>query len=108
MPNPSDYEAEMSHPVHRPGMEKVVNRQHAADDPRDAAGNRLGSRPRPSPPTRSAFGADSSSSPAPTPAAAPPPADNSSTPAESPVSGIGGREREAQIMDYVDKAAGAG
>lgn len=47
------YESEMSQPVHRPGMERVVNRTNP-DGTRQV-----------SPPTRSAFGADSASTPAP-------------------------------------------
>jgi hypothetical protein len=90
------YESEMNQPVHRPGMEKVVNR---GDDARDQSGNREGARRAVAPPTRSAFGADSASDPAPKAApavAAPPPA---------PVSGVGGRMREQAITDIVDDAS---
>jgi hypothetical protein len=91
------YESEMNQPVHKPGMESVVNRGAAADDPKDSSGNRSGPRRAVSPPTRSAFGADSASDPAPK---APPQA-----PAPTPdASGIGGRMREQQIMDTVDAA----
>lgn len=109
MANPYDSDA----PVHRPGMESVVNRKHQpqADDPRDSSGNRTSSsRPAPSPPTRSAFGPDSESDPPPKTASSPPPASSSTAGdvAESPVTAIPGKAREAQIMDYVDKAAGTG
>jgi hypothetical protein len=87
-----------STPVHRPGMEGVVNR---GADARDSDGNRTSSeRPQASPGTQSAFGAASASAPAPkaAPAAAP-----VSAPPE--VNAVEGHEREAQITDYVDKAA---
>jgi hypothetical protein len=109
MPNPTrttTYNDEINQPAHRPGMEKVVNRQ-MADDPRDASGNRTGDRPTVSAPTRSAFGPDSASAPA--PKAAPPPAvDPSSTSTSNAVNAIEGKQREGQITDYVDKAAGSG
>jgi hypothetical protein len=107
MPNPTrptTYSDEINQPVHRPGMEKVVNRQ-MADDPRDASGNRTGDRPTVSAPTRSAFGPDSASAPA--PKAAPPASAPAST-SQSPVNAIDGKQREQQITDYVDKAAGSG
>lgn len=73
-PSSTSYDAEINQPAHRPGMEKTVNRVVATDDPRDQAGSRTAGRPQVSPPTRSAFGADSSSAPAPKapPAAAAP------------------------------------
>lgn len=89
-------------PVHRPGMEKVVNRQHAADDARDASGNRTGDRPTASAPTRSAFGADSASAPAPNKAPAPPPP----TASAPPPTAVSGAQRDAQTSAYVDDAAG--
>jgi len=96
MADETTYEDEMNQSVHRPGMESVVNR----GDARDASGNREGARRTVSPPTRSAFGADSESDPPPkeTPKAAAPAPDSLGT-------GIGGRQREQKIMDYVDKAA---
>jgi hypothetical protein len=95
----NSYDDLINQPAHRPGMDKVVNRQHAADDPRDQSGNRTGDRATPSPPTRSAFGQDSDSDPAPK---SPPPAAGAE---ESPVNAVAGGEREAQITDYVDKAS---
>lgn len=103
MPNPppsTTYDQEINQPAHRPGMQGVVNRA-STDDPRDASGNRTGDRPTASPPTRSAFGPDSASSPAPK-AAAPAPA---ATPDESPVNAIDGKLREDQIMTAVDKSS---
>lgn len=100
MPAPDDttYESEMNQPVHRPGMEGVVNR---GTDARDQSGNREGPRRTVSPPTRSAFGADSASDPAPK---APPKAAPASPSPDG--SGIGGRQREQAIMDEVAKAGG--
>lgn len=102
------YDSEMSQPSHRPGMEGAVNRATAG-----AGGTSVGQGPRKvaaalddgrnvaSPPTRSAFGADSRSDPAPkaqpTPAAPQAAADSS---------GVGGRMREQHIMDEVAKAGG--
>lgn len=103
MPNPTNttsYDQEINQPAHRPGMEKVVNRQHAADDPRDSSGTRTGNRPTVSAPTRSAFGPDSASDPAPN---SPAPAQ---APAASAVNAIDGGLREQQINEVVDKAAG--
>ena len=103
MPNPppsTTYNDEINQPAHRPGMEKVVNRAIAADDPRDSSGNRTAGRPTVSPPTRSAFGPDSASDPAPKETPAP-----AATPDESPVNAIGGRAREDQIMSAVDKSS---
>jgi hypothetical protein len=98
-PNQTSYAEEMNQPAHRPGMENVVNRQQA-DDPRDSSGNRTGDRPTVSAPTRSAFGADSASDPAPK---SPPGASSSSS--DSPVNAVEGHEREQQISSYVDKTA---
>jgi hypothetical protein len=101
------YESEINQPAHRPGMEGAVSRgpQHAVPsegDPRDSSGNRQGGRRTVSPPTRSAFGADSASDPAPhNPAAS----GSSGTPDELPV-GSGGRAREAAIDEVVSKAGG--
>lgn len=101
MADKTTYEGEMNQPKHRPGMESVVNR--GADDPRDQSGNRLGSRRTASPPTRSAFGADSASDPAPK---APPQAAATPPAPASPGSGIGGRQRTQAIEDEADKASG--
>lgn len=102
-PPSTSYDSEINQPAHRPGMEKVVNRAAAADDPRDSSGNRTAGRPTVSAPTRSAFGADSVSDPA--PKAAPAPA---APAAASPVNAVEGHEREGQITNYVDKASGPG
>jgi hypothetical protein len=96
MPDKTTYETEMSQPVHKPGMEKIVNR--AADDPKDASGNRVGARRTTAPPTRSAFGPDSASDPA--PKGAPPPA----APDVQPLS-IVGATRTAQNMQTADDAS---
>jgi hypothetical protein len=107
MSDTTDYAKEMSTPAHKPGMQNVVNRgpQHAVPsegDARDSDGNRQGPRRTVSPPTQSAFGPASASDPAPAAAAKAAPSQSTS------VSGIGGRMREQQIMDTVDKAAGSG
>lgn len=97
MPKETTYADEINQTAHRPGMEHVVNR---GDDARDQSGTREGVRRQVSPPTRSAFGADSASDPAPKEEAAAAP------PAPEVMSGIGGRQREAKIMDEVEKAGG--
>ena len=110
MGKPSDsttYGAEMSQPVHRPGMERHVNRSPSPPaDPRDASGDRLVGRRQvgeADPATRSHMLDEAlSGSPAPKAAAAAAPAQEGTTEAGS---GIGGREREAAIMDAVDKMA---
>lgn len=86
------YDSEMNQPAHRPGMEKVVNR--GADDARDSSGNREGERRSAAPPTRSAFGADSASAPAPDETPAPTP-DRPSLP-------ISGKARTAANLDTAD------
>lgn len=103
MPNPTPsttYDQEINQTAHRPGMEGVVNRASSTDDARDSSGNRTAARPTVSPPTRSAFGPDSASDPA--PKAAPTPA---AAPAAPDGSGTGGRQREQAIMDTVDKSS---
>jgi hypothetical protein len=97
MPKETTYESEMNQPSHRPGMESVVNR---GDDARDSSGTREGARRQVSPPTRSAFGADSASDPAPREAAAAPPAAD-----DSPGAGTGGRQRTEKILGQADSAS---
>ena len=115
----TDYASEMNQPVHRPGMERAVNRgvdipapaRHETpsppNDPRDRNGDRIG-------PRREVGAA--------TPAIQDkmldqalddePPVKSAPSPPESPDagpeagSGEAGRAHEAQIMDYVGKAAG--
>jgi hypothetical protein len=91
------YADEMSQPVHKPGMESVVNR---GTPDTDKDGNRTGPRRTVSPPTQSAFGPASASDPAPAspkPSAAP-------TPDPDSAAGIGGKAREATVMGQVDQA----
>lgn len=94
MPDPT-YASEMSQPVHRPGMESVVNRAQPAADAGDEPRHTV------SPPTQSAFGAASRSDPAP---AAPPKAPSSATAADddSPGAGALGRQRERNILKNAD------
>lgn len=87
MPQETTYHDEINQPAHRPGMESVVNR----GDARDASGNREGARRTVSAPTRSAFGADSASDPAPRAA-----------PTETASSGPA--EPEDMVMRIVQKA----
>lgn len=93
MPDPT-YESEMSQPVHRPGMEGVVNRQQPAADADDEPRHTV------SPPTRSAFGAASRSDPAPAapakPAATPAGAD------DSPGASRESQQRERTILKNAD------
>lgn len=105
MPDQHTYESLMNTPAHKPGMEEHVNRgpQHAVQsegDARDSSGNREGARRAVSPPTRSAFGADSASDPA--PPAAKPAAPASTDPSLS----IVGKVRDQQYSGIVDKMAG--
>jgi hypothetical protein len=91
MADETSYDSEMSQSVHRPGMEKVVNRAVDQD------GNRIGPRAAPAAGKIDPFSlkgdpAPKSSPKAPDPA---PAADGS---------GIGGRDREATIMGQADKA----
>lgn len=115
MADKTTYDSEINQPTHRPGMEGVVNRtlvgaggvktgqmaQHArAVTPNDAGdqdGNRVGARRTVSAPTRSAFGEDSHSDPA--PKSAPEPA----APKSDPLS-IVGTTRDAQYSKTVDDA----
>lgn len=94
MADKTTYESEMNQSAHRPGMEGVVNR----GDARDSSGNREGERRAVSAPTRSAFGADSASDPA--PKAAPAPA---AAPKTDPLS-IVGATRDTQYSKIVDDA----
>lgn len=105
----TDYATEMSLPVHRPGMEGVVNRSSA--DARDASGNRTGGRRQvgeADPATRKRLldEALGESSPAPKPSApSPKPADGgplSSGDSTQPATGIGGAARSKTILDSVD------
>lgn len=99
------YDSEMGQPVHRPGMERAVNRGNAESppaDPRDQSGNRMGARRQvgeADPATREHMidEADEGSTPPPAAKAAPPAPDTEAG------SGIGGREREDAIMDTVAK-----
>jgi hypothetical protein len=93
MPDKVTYDSEMNQSVHRPGMEKVVNR---ADDARDSSGNREGGRRSVAPPTRSAFGADSTSDPAPKEEAP------SASPAATTPLSIVGTTRTAQNLQTAD------
>jgi len=104
MADETTYESEMNQPVHRPGMESVVNRgaksaaQVAAQaDPRDSSGNRTADdRPVAKAGKIDPFSVSGDPAPkaAPKPAATPP----------DPATGIGGRDREATIMGQVDDA----
>jgi hypothetical protein len=94
MADKTTYDSEINQAAHRPGQEGAVNRgpQHAVPSEGDE-------RHHVSPPTRSAFGADSVSDPPPKTAPAP-----AAEPAESGDFGIGGRQREHAITEAVDKA----
>lgn len=97
MPKETTYADEINQAAHRPGMEHVVNR---GDDARDQSGTREGARRQVSPPTRSAFGADSAAD------AAPKEEVTAATPSAADTSGVGGRQREATVMSEVEKAGG--
>jgi len=99
MADETTYDSEMNQPSHRPGQEGAVNRgaQHAVPSEGDE-------RHHVSPSTRSAFGPDSASDPAPKVAPAAPAAPAGGEPAESGDFGVGGRQREHAITEAVDKA----
>lgn len=89
-------------PLHKPGMEGVVNRgpQHAVPsegDSRDSSGNRTGARRTVSAPTQSAFGPASASDPPPAPDTPP------KTASPDPLS-IVGKTRDAQYDKIVTDA----
>jgi hypothetical protein len=106
----SDYDDDINQSAARPGMEGPANRgglsasvtevssKTGENDMRDQSGNRSGPRRTVSPPTRSAFGPDSASDPA--PPKTPPPA---AAAPSSPGSGRGGRQRTQAIEDAADK-----
>ncbi len=87
------YDSEMNQAAHRPGQEGAVNRgpQHAVPSEGD-------DRHHVSPPTRSAFGADSASDPAPKSAPRPAPATNTAEPS------MGNKAGYDPIQSAVDKA----
>jgi hypothetical protein len=124
----SDYDDDINQSAARPGMEGPANRggmfketmthvskdaktgvetrtdvdlHPVAHDARDQDGTRQGPRRAVSPPTRSAFGPDSASAPAPPKA---PPAPSAPAAPSSPGSGKGGRQRTQAIEDEADKA----
>lgn len=103
------YEDEMSQPVHRPGMEGVVNR---GVDARDSSGNRTSADrptvgPADSATRKAALDAALSGKPAPLQKAPSDEADEQApaSPGDS-ASGVGGRTREQTVMDQVAKAGG--
>ena len=95
MADETTYDSEINQRAHRPGQEGAVNRgpQHAVPSEGDE-------RHHVSPPTRSAFGADSASDPAPkaAPSAAAAPASDTLG-----MGGIRGASHEHAIMDTVGK-----
>jgi len=98
MADETTYDSEMKQPIHRPGMESVVNRgATASSDARDANGNRTGDRPTVGAGHVDPFSIKGDGAP-------PPAAKPASTPAPSDPSGIGGRQRESTIMGQADKA----
>lgn len=93
MPDPT-YESEINQPVHRPGMEGVVNRGSMAssdDEPRHVV----------SPPTQSAFGPASASDPAPK---TPPKSSAGSVTSDddSPGASRESRQRERNVLQQAD------
>jgi hypothetical protein len=110
MADATTYQGEIGQAVHRPGMEGVVNRggknlmTHSTgvfaitDDPRDQSGNRQGPRRTVSPPTRSAFGPDSASDPAPK-------EDTPAAPSSPDPLSIRGNVRTAQNLQTADDAS---
>ncbi len=114
----TSYQAEMEQPIHRPGMERAVVRgtpmgramprmtDSPPNDPRDQNGDRIGPRRQvgeASPAIQERY-LDRALEDEPPVESPPKPsqAEESSTEAGS---GEAGRAHEAQIMDYVDKAA---
>lgn len=103
------YESEMSQPVHRPGMEGVVNR---GLDARDTSGNRTSEdRPKVGPAdsaTRKAALDSALGEKSPPLQKAPSDESDAQAPASpgDSTSGVGGRTREQTVMDQVAKAGG--
>lgn len=105
MPDKVTYDSEINQSAHRPGMESVVNRgappttPSARADARDQSGNRTSeARPTVAAGHIDPFSVKGDAAPA--------------TPAKTPMaapddgSGAGGRQREAAIMNEVQKAGG--
>lgn len=100
MADETTYDSEMNQPAHRPGMEGVVNRA----DARDQSGSRTGERPTVGAGKVDPFSVQGNGAPKGTAPPGDAPAAAGGEPASGLKSGIGGRQREAAIMDATDKA----